>query len=200
LVFTLGGAFADVVYQYRDKRLKQEAIIGILYAFYIGTHGAPYIKNRSWRFGHTGSTLWKYIICKLVADNISRHCCRRHTSCNNLLSSKSSSHLLNHLKTVSTISLAYSISGTFFLYFHWPCDCIRSKDQWRDTCILLPHHSFGIGDYADEKQKTGVLIIAMLISILGGFFGLNFSFHYDFPAGSSIVVVLGGYFSAGFCV
>ncbi len=34
----------------------------------------------------------------------------------------------------------------------------------------------------------------MVISVLGGFFGLNFSFHYDFPAGSSIVVVLGGIF------
>ena len=44
------------------------------------------------------------------------------------------------------------------------------------------------------KNKAAVLIIALIISILGGFFGLNFSFHYDFPAGSSIVVVLGGIF------
>src|SRR5437764_14879529 len=44
------------------------------------------------------------------------------------------------------------------------------------------------------KNKAGVLIIAIVISILGSFFGLNFSFHYDFPAGSSIVVVLGGFF------
>ena len=44
------------------------------------------------------------------------------------------------------------------------------------------------------KNKTAVLIIAILISILGGFFGLNFSYHYDFPAGSSIVVILGGIF------
>jgi ABC-type Mn2+/Zn2+ transport system permease subunit len=44
------------------------------------------------------------------------------------------------------------------------------------------------------KNKTAVLVIAILISIIGGFFGLNFSFHYDFPAGSSIVVVLGALF------
>jgi ABC-type Mn2+/Zn2+ transport system permease subunit len=44
------------------------------------------------------------------------------------------------------------------------------------------------------KKKSAVLITAMVISVLGGFFGLNFSFHYDFPAGSSIVVVLGGIF------
>ena len=44
------------------------------------------------------------------------------------------------------------------------------------------------------KNKVAVIIIALIISILGGFFGLNFSFHYDFPAGSSIVAVLGGIF------
>jgi ABC-type Mn2+/Zn2+ transport system permease subunit len=31
----------------------------------------------------------------------------------------------------------------------------------------------------------------MILSVLGGFFGLNMSFNYDFPAGSSIVAVLG---------
>jgi ABC-type Mn2+/Zn2+ transport system permease subunit len=30
--------------------------------------------------------------------------------------------------------------------------------------------------------------------VLASFFGLDFSFHYDFPAGSSIVAVLGGIF------
>ena len=44
------------------------------------------------------------------------------------------------------------------------------------------------------KSKPVVLIIAIAISLLGSFFGLNFSFHYDFPAGSSIVAVLGGIF------
>jgi len=44
------------------------------------------------------------------------------------------------------------------------------------------------------KNKAAVLIISLLISVVGSFFGLNFSFHYDFPAGSSIVVVLGGIF------
>jgi len=34
-------------------------------------------------------------------------------------------------------------------------------------------------------------VIAFIISILGSFFGLSFSFNYDFPAGSSIVTVLG---------
>jgi ABC-type Mn2+/Zn2+ transport system permease subunit len=45
-----------------------------------------------------------------------------------------------------------------------------------------------------SKNKLTVIIIAFIISLLAGFFGLNFSFHYDFPAGSSIVSVLGAIF------
>ena len=34
----------------------------------------------------------------------------------------------------------------------------------------------------------------MLVSFAGSFIGLNISFHFDFPAGSSIVATLGGIF------
>ena len=45
-----------------------------------------------------------------------------------------------------------------------------------------------------SKKNFAIFIIAAVISILASFFGLNFSFHYDFPAGSSIMAVLGGFF------
>jgi ABC-type Mn2+/Zn2+ transport system permease subunit len=41
------------------------------------------------------------------------------------------------------------------------------------------------------KNNLAVFIIALVISVLASFFGLSFSFHYDFPAGSSIVAILG---------
>ncbi|MFI5187990.1 MAG: metal ABC transporter permease, partial [Chitinophagales bacterium] len=41
------------------------------------------------------------------------------------------------------------------------------------------------------KNNIAVFVISFIISVLAGFFGLNFSFHYDFPAGSSIVAILG---------
>jgi ABC-type Mn2+/Zn2+ transport system permease subunit len=44
------------------------------------------------------------------------------------------------------------------------------------------------------RKNSCVVIIAIIISLLGSFFGLNVSFNYDFPAGSSIVAVLGGIF------
>jgi len=45
-----------------------------------------------------------------------------------------------------------------------------------------------------SKNNAVVFIISVTISILASFLGLSFSFHYDFPAGSSIVAVLGGIF------
>ena len=42
-----------------------------------------------------------------------------------------------------------------------------------------------------SKSNTVVIIWALALSVLGGFFGLNMSYHYDFPAGSSIVALLG---------
>lgn len=45
-----------------------------------------------------------------------------------------------------------------------------------------------------SKNDAVVFIISVIISIIASFLGLNFSFHYDFPAGSSIVAMLGGIF------
>jgi ABC-type Mn2+/Zn2+ transport system permease subunit len=44
------------------------------------------------------------------------------------------------------------------------------------------------------KNNTVVFIIAFIISVLASFFGLLFSYKKDFPAGSSIVAILGGIF------
>ena len=44
------------------------------------------------------------------------------------------------------------------------------------------------------RSNKGVVIIALVVSLLGSFIGLNVSFHFDFPAGSSIVATLGGCF------
>ncbi len=43
----------------------------------------------------------------------------------------------------------------------------------------------------DPLSHHWLSVLALVISVLASFFGLNFSFHYDFPAGSSIVAILG---------
>lgn len=42
-----------------------------------------------------------------------------------------------------------------------------------------------------SRNTAWVIIFTLLISVLGSFLGLNFSYNFDFPAGSSIVAMLG---------
>ena len=46
------------------------------------------------------------------------------------------------------------------------------------------------------RGRAGVVLIAMLLSVLGSFFGIWFSVQFDFPAGSSVVAILGAIFVA----
>ena len=45
-------------------------------------------------------------------------------------------------------------------------------------------------------KKAGLVLIALLVSVAGSFFGIYFSTHFDFPAGSSVVAILGAIFLA----
>jgi ABC-type Mn2+/Zn2+ transport system permease subunit len=47
------------------------------------------------------------------------------------------------------------------------------------------------------KKNSAVVRVSLIISLIGSFAGLNFSCHYDFPAGSSVVAVLGTIFILG---
>jgi len=44
------------------------------------------------------------------------------------------------------------------------------------------------------RKKSSLVIVALIVSVLGSFLGLYFSVQFDFPAGSSIVAILGGLF------
>ena len=45
------------------------------------------------------------------------------------------------------------------------------------------------------RSNWSVVVIALIVSTLGGVFGLWFALHFDFPAGSSIVAMLGAVFA-----
>jgi ABC-type Mn2+/Zn2+ transport system permease subunit len=56
--------------------------------------------------------------------------------------------------------------------------------------LIIP----AVGAILITQKKSGVLILALFISVIGAFIGLNVSYHYDFPAGSSVVAMLGAVF------
>ena len=193
LIFTLSGALLMSFINIRDKRLKQEAIIGIVYAFTSAltvllisktAHGDSDIQEVL--FGNILSVSWHQITAiGIVAGAI-------------LLAqfiffrkfftlTESFEQGVNHLIGIFNIwNFLFYISIGLAIVFAVKINGVIPVFSY----LIIP----AVSAIMLTKTKTTVFIIAILISIAGGFFGLNFSFHYDFPAGSSIVVVLGGIF------
>jgi len=193
LIFTLSGALLMSFINIRDKRLKQEAIIGIFYAFASAltvllisktAHGDSDIQEVL--FGNILSVSWSQISSLgivfgaiLVVQLIFFKKFFALT--------ESFEHGVNHMIGIFNVwNFLFYISIGLAIVFAVKINGVIPVFSY----LIIP----AVSAIMLTKNKAGVLIIAMVISVLGGFFGLNFSFKYDFPAGSSIVAVLGGIF------
>jgi len=190
LVFTLGGALLMSFINIRDKRLKQEAIIGILYAFASALtvllisktpHGDSDIQEVL--FGSILSVGTDQLIqvgivfgaLALVHLIFYKQFFRLTESFENGdIHQSGLFNIWNFLFYISiglTIVFAVKIDGVIPVFSY----------------LIIP----SVSAIMIARKNLSVVIIAFTISLLGSFFGLNVSFHYDFPAGSSIVAVLG---------
>ncbi len=193
LIFTLTGALLMSFLNIRDKRLKQEAIIGIFYAFASALtvllisktpHGDSDIQEVL--FGNILSVSWEQItmigivfgIIALVHLVFFRKFFKLTESFengeNHQVGFFNFWNFLFYISIGLVIVFAVKINGVIPVFSY----------------LIIP----AVSAIMITKNKIAVIFIAVIISILGGFFGLDFSFHYDFPAGSSIVTVLGGIF------
>ncbi len=193
LIFTLAGALLMSFINIRDKRLKQEAIIGILYAFasaltvlFISKtpHGDSDIQEVL--FGNILSVSWQQI--KLIAIIFGILLLVQVIFFRKFFGlTESFENGVNHLVGIFNIwNFLFYITIGLAIVFAVKVNGVIPVFSY----LIIP----AVSAIMIAKKKAAVLIIALIISILGGFFGLNFSFHYDFPAGPSIVVVLGGIF------
>ncbi len=192
LIFTLIAAFLISMIDILDKRLKLEAIIGIIYAFSSAAtvmlisktpHGDSDIQEVL--FGNILSVNKQEmtITCIVFGALILLHLIfqKKFFALTESYEigkiEKKGFNIWNFLFYISiglSIVFAVKISGVIpvFSYLIIPSVC----------AIML------------AKSNKAVVIIAMLVSFLGSFIGLNVSFHFDFPAGSSIVASLGSIF------
>ena len=193
LIFTLSGALLMSFINIRDKRLKQEAIIGILYAFASAltvllisktAHGDSDIQEVL--FGNILSVSWEQIkIISIVFGAILLVQIIFFKKFSEL--TESFENGVNHLVGIFNIwNFLFYISIGLAIVFAVKINGVIPVFSY----LIIP----AVSAIMITKSKTMVLIISLVISILGSFFGLNFSFHYDFPAGSSIVVVLSSIF------
>jgi len=193
LIFTLAGAILMSFINIRDKRLKQEAIIGILYAFasaltvlFISKtpHGDSDIQEVL--FGNILSVGWDSITTlgivfgaiALVQLVFFRKFFALTKSFengdNHLIGIFNIWNFLFYISIGLAIVYAVKINGVIPVFSYLIIPAV--------SAIML------------SKNNTVVFIVSVIISIMASFLGLAFSFHYDFPAGSSVVAILGGIF------
>src|SRR5205809_1518232 len=190
LVFTLAGALLMSFINIRDKRLKQEAIIGILYAFASALtvllisktpHGDSDVQEVL--FGNIlAVSTQQILLIGIVFGAIAlMHLIffRKFFAL-----TESFENGVNHLVGIFNIwNFLFYISIGLAIVFAVKINGVIPVFSY----LIIP----AVSAIMLSKNNITVIIIAFIISILAGFFGLNFSFHYDFPAGSSIVAILG---------
>ena len=193
LIFTLVGALLMSFISIRDKRLKQEAIIGILYAFASALtvllisktpHGDSDIQEVL--FGNILSVSREQIriigivfgaIALLQIAFFGKFFSLTKSFENGDIHNTGIFNIWNFLFYISiglAIVFAVKINGVIPVF----------------SFLIIP----AVSGIMLSKNNTVVFIIAVIISILGSFFGLLFSYKKDYPAGSSIVAILGGIF------
>jgi zinc/manganese transport system permease protein len=190
LIFTLAGALLMSFINIRDKRLKQEAIIGILYAFASALtvllisktpHGDSDIQEVL--FGNILSVSWSQISTLGIVFGV---IILVHLAFFNRFFglTKSFENGENHLIGIFNIwNFLFYISIGLAIVFAVKINGVIPVFSF----LIIP----AVSAIMLTKNNLAVFIIALVISVLASFFGLSFSFHYDFPAGSSIVAILG---------
>ncbi|MGA7161122.1 MAG: metal ABC transporter permease [Bacteroidota bacterium] len=193
IIFTMVGAFLLSFIKIKDKRLKQEAIIGIVYAvasavtvLFISKapHGESDISEVL--FGSVFTVTTGQIVTMAIVFGIIglTHAIFRKKFFE--LTEKFENHeiedigvfnlwnFLFYLSIGLSIVLAVRIAGVIPVFSYLIIPPV--------SAILL------------TRKRSAAVIVALTVSVIGSFFGLYFSTHFDFPAGSAVVAILGGLF------
>ena len=193
ILFAILGAFLMSIINIRDRRLKLEAIIGIIYAVASAAtvmlisktpHGDSDIQEVL--FGNILSVSWEQIkITGIVLGAIALL---------HAIFYKKFFALTERFEKGEGHSIGIFNLWNFLFYISIGLSIVFSVR----ISGVIPVFSFliipAVGAIMLAKQKLPLVILAIFLNILGALFGLYVSYKYDFPAGSSIVAVLGGLF------
>jgi len=193
ILFALLGAFLMSLINIRDRRLKLEAIIGIIYAVASAAtvmlisktpHGDSDIQEVL--FGNILSVSWEQIQTAGIVFGI--------IAVMHILFFKRFFHLTHRFENGEGHSIGILNLWNFLFYISIGLSIVFAVR----ISGVIPVFSFliipAVGAVMLAKKNISVVLLAALLSVLGALFGLQVSYQYDFPAGSSIVAVLGGLF------
>ena len=197
IAFALVGALLMSFIHVHDKRLKVEAIIGIIYAVTSAAtvmliskspHGDSDIQEVL--FGNILSVDWSQI--KLVGL-IFLLIALLHFIFRKKFFALTESFVSNESSgNGSSFRLTRDLKFWNFLFYISIGLTIVFAVR---TSGVIPVFSFliipAVCGIMLARKNLVIVISAIVISVIGAFFGLNVSYHFDFPAGSSLVAVLG---------
>jgi len=187
---TLVGAFLLSLIKIKDTRLKQEAIIGIIYAISSAVtvllisksaHGDSDIQEVL--FGNILAVSWDQIITILIVFGL--------LTVFHAIFRKQFFAITEKYKQDRGDEVGIFDVWNFLFYISIGLAIVFAVEVGG----VIPVFSFliipSVCGIMLSKSTALVIFNALIVSVLGAFFGLNLSFHYDFPAGSSVVAVLG---------
>lgn len=190
ILFTMVGAFILSFINVKDKRLKQEAIIGIVYAVASAAtvlliskapHGEADISEVLFGSLFTVTTTQIMIMAGAFGVIGLLHMIFRKKFFE--LTEKFENHRAEHIGVFNLWNFLFYLSIGLAIVL-----AVRAGGVIPVfTYIVVPP----VSAILLTRKKASLVLIAMLVSVAGSFLGIYFSTRFDFPAGSSVVAVLG---------
>ena len=190
ILFTLVGAFLMSLIKVTDKRLKLESIIGIIYAVSSAVtvlliskaaHGDADIQEVLFGslFTVTNNQIWSMVVVFGLLGAMHFIFRKQFFAITRKFENKdvediNGFNLWNFLFYISiglAIVLAVRVGGVIPVF----------------TLLVVP----SVSAVLMTRSTTSIVIIALLLSVVGSVLGIYFSIQFDFPAGSSLVAMLG---------
>ena len=190
IVFTMVGAFMLSFINVKDKRLKQEAIIGIVYAVASAAtvlliskapHGEADISEVLFGSLFTVTAAQIMIMAGVFGVIGLVHVIFRKKFFE--LTEKFENHQAEHIGVFNLWNFLFYLSIGLAIVLAVRAGGVIPVFSY----IVVPP----VSAILLTRKKGSLVLIAMLVSIVGSFFGIYFSTHFDFPAGSSVVAILG---------
>lgn len=195
ITFTLVGAVLLSLIHIHDKRLKQEAIIGIVYAV---TSAATVLFISKTPHGESG-------ISEVLFGNILAIPMHELIRMGLIFGALGVVHLIFYRKIIGvTNAFQQGQPRTDFQFRFWNFFFYLSIGLAIVFAVraggVIPVFSYlvipPVAAILVARREFMVAILAPAFAVLVSFFGLYFSYAFDFPAGSSIVTVFGVLFAA----
>ena len=189
IIFTMVGAFLLSFIKIKDKRLKQEAIIGIVYAFASAAtvlliskspHGESDISEVLFGSVFTVTNDQIVTMASVFAVIGLFHVIFRKKFFD--LTHKFENHEVETIGVFNLWNFLFYLSIGLAIVL-----AVRSAG-------VIPVFSYliipPVSAILLSRKLKSAIVLSLIVAVAGSFFGIYFSAQYDFPAGSSVVAML----------